>query len=103
MTIEWAPESCTLPTTERPLREAEFDAVFARSVWRAERLAADRLRLWLEPTAEVAARVAGLAVREVGCCSFFTFTQTVSSGRLSLDIGVPPGRVDVLDALESLA
>ncbi|MET8028575.1 hypothetical protein [Streptomyces avermitilis] len=28
MTI-WVPASCTLPTTEQPLRVAEFDALFA--------------------------------------------------------------------------
>lgn len=97
------PQSCTLPTVEQPLRAAEFDAVFTSAVRHAERSGPDRLRLELTPTAEVAARVADLAVRETECCSFFTFALTAAAGVLHLDITVVPGHVDVLDALAAQA
>jgi hypothetical protein len=92
-----------LPNVEQPLRVAEFDAVFTSAVRDVERLEPDRLRLDLEPTARVAARVADLAVRETGCCSFFTFALTASAGALHLDITVVPGHLDVLDALATRA
>ena len=68
-TEPWAPDACTLPTAERPLREAEFDDFFTTSVRAVHRHDATALRLDLEPSADVAARAANLAVRETGCCS----------------------------------
>lgn len=67
----WAPAACTLPTAERPLREAEFDELFAtsRGVTRPD---PTHLSVTLDPTPDVAARAAAPAVRETGCCSFFT-------------------------------
>ncbi|SFR04568.1 hypothetical protein SAMN04488564_102558 [Lentzea waywayandensis] len=93
----WAPEACTLPRAERPFRVAEFDELLAT----AERHRPERTRLvlTLEPRPEVAARAADLAVRETGCCSFFTFELTATGGGLSLAISVPDARADVLDAL----
>lgn len=103
MTGAWVPQSCTLPTVEQPLRAAEFDAVFTSAVRSVERPGPDRVRLALKPTAEIASRVADLAVRETGCCSFFTFALTATAGALHLDITVVPGHVDVLDALADRA
>jgi hypothetical protein len=96
-------DMCTLPTAERPLRAAEFDEVFARSVRGVDRADPLRLVLELEPTAAVAARVADLVVRETECCSFFTFTLTATGGALRLDIEVVPAQVEVLDALAARA
>jgi hypothetical protein len=54
------------------------------------------------------ARVQRLADAETSCCSFFAFTvTTLDDGEagtpgetlVALDVEVPPGRVDVLDAL----
>lgn len=100
---EWAPEACTLPTVERPLRLAEFDELFASSVRSVDRLDATAVRLELEPEAGVAARTADLMVRETGCCSFFAFTLSVTGGTVRLDIAVPPAQADVLDALAARA
>lgn len=100
MTTEWVPESCALPTAERPLRVAEFDDLFAAAVRGVDR-AAGGLRLTLTPTPEVAAAAAGLAARETACCSFFTFTLTASAGALELGIAVTDGHGAVLDALAS--
>jgi hypothetical protein len=95
----WAPEACTLPTAERPLRVASFDDFFARAVRGIVRPGPDRVRLDLRPGREVAARAAELAAAETECCSFFAFTLTVSGGGLTLDVSVPPAHVAVLDAL----
>lgn len=53
LTESWAPQSCTLPTVEQPLRVAEFDQLFARTVRGVDRPEPGRVRLELEPTAEV--------------------------------------------------
>ncbi|MBA3529716.1 MAG: hypothetical protein H0T91_10495 [Propionibacteriaceae bacterium] len=99
----WVPESCTLPTREQPLRVAEFDELFRTGVTDLQRTGTTSLRLTLVPEPEVAATAAALAARESRCCGFFTFTLTVSPLELHLTVGVPPARVDVLDALAQRA
>lgn len=101
--VSWLVQSCTLPTTEQPLRLIEFDRLFATDVRSADRLAADRLRLELTADPAVAARAADLVVRETACCSFFVFTLTASAGRVTLDVAVPDANVNVLDALAARA
>ncbi|RKN50353.1 hypothetical protein [Micromonospora endolithica] len=101
----WVPEACTLPTVDRPLRLAEFDHLFATAVRAQQRLSPTALRLLLDPAAEATAR--DLTGRESSCCSFFTFTfagdDAGDSGGLRLDVQVPAGHVDVLDALAGRA
>lgn len=97
----WAPTACTLQTAERPLREAEFDELFTAGG--VERPDPTHLRVTLDPTPEVAARAAALAVRETRCCSFFTFAVVASAGRVRLDVTVADAHVDVLDALQDRA
>ncbi|MEU9885907.1 hypothetical protein [Sphaerisporangium sp. NPDC051011] len=99
----WAPSACTLPTAERPLRVAEFDALFAETVQTVRREERERLHLELVFGPEHAARAAELAARENGCCSFFTFTLTIADGSLTLDVAVPPEQIEVLDALQARA
>jgi hypothetical protein len=81
------------------VRVREFDDLFAGSLRGVERLDDRRVRIELDPTPDVAARTAQLAVRETSCCAFFTFTLTAGDGRLRLDIAAPGNRADVLDAL----
>jgi hypothetical protein len=97
---DWTPDACTLPTTERPLRIAEFDDLFTFVV-RAERRGPQRLDLVLRRIVEAPAR--DLARRESECCSFFTFEFDVVDEAVVMRIGVPPERVAVLDALEARA
>jgi hypothetical protein len=99
----WVPDACTLPTAQRPLRTARFDKFFAGSVRTVARPEPGRARLDLRPAPEVAAQAAELAATETECCSFFTFTLTVSGGGLTLDVSVPAGQVAVLDALAERA
>jgi hypothetical protein len=72
----WVPEACTLPTAQRPLRLAEFDALFATAVKRVERVGVLRLRLTLTGPVELEDIVRDLTERESRCCSFFAFTVT---------------------------
>jgi hypothetical protein len=98
---DWAPDACTLPTTERPLRVAEFDDLFSFVV-HAERAEPQRLELVLRRIVEAPAR--DVAQRESECCSFFTFEfEHLGDDSLVMRIGVPPEHVAVLDALEARA
>jgi hypothetical protein len=93
----WAPEVCTLPTVERPLRLAEFDALFAAALREQQRPSPTVLRWYLDPAADATARE--LTGRESSCCAFFTFTFAGGGDALRLDVRVPAAHVDVLDAL----
>jgi hypothetical protein len=96
-------DACTLPTAERPLRQAEFDALFAGTV-SVERLSPQHLRLHLHGNADLEASVRDLTRRETQCCSFFAFTVTAARpGRVTLDVEVPPGRVEILDGMAARA
>ena len=94
--------ACTLPTAERPLRLAEFDALFSSSVRRVER---DRhhVHLHLSGGPGLSERVRDLAARETECCSFFTFSVAGPDDALILDVSVPAAYGDVLAALADRA
>ena len=91
-------DACTLPSVERPLRLAEFDALFTEAVRNVER-DGDRVRVQLVGGAGLGERVRDLAERESACCSFFTFIVETTPVGVSLEIAVPPQRRDILDAL----
>ena len=97
----WAPEACTLPTVERPVRLAEFDDLFATALLAQHRPSATVLRWDLDPAAEARARE--LTGRESNCCSFFVFTFDPGDEVLRLDVRVPAAHVEVLDALAARA
>ncbi|GAA4237423.1 hypothetical protein FHR32_007368 [Streptosporangium album] len=99
----WVPQACTLPTAEQPLRLAEFDALFAEAVRGVDRVEPGRVRLELEADAQTAGRTAELMARETGCCSFFTFTLTVTGGRLWLEVAADARHIGVVDALAARA
>ncbi|MFG2053238.1 hypothetical protein ACGFI9_04320 [Micromonospora sp. NPDC048930] len=96
----WIPDACTLPASERPLRLAEFDRFLTEAVRGADRVSAQHLRLRLDGAAQVEETARDLTARESSCCSFFAFDLSRSGpDSLTLDVRVPAGRVDVLDAL----
>ena len=97
-TEDCVPDACTLPTSERPLRIAEFGDLFTR-VSRWERLCETRLDLTLPADIESAAR--DLARRESECCSFFTFEFGATGDDVVMRIAVPVAQTDVLDAIET--
>lgn len=95
-------EACTLPTAERPLRLAEFDALFsssARSVTRADL----EVRIHLTGETGLLESVRDLAERETACCSFFTFVLDGADDDFTMSVTVPPERRDILDALAARA
>lgn len=99
----WAPATCTLPTAEQPLRRAEFDDLFAQDVLSVNRVSPTQVRLELRSDAAVAARAAGLAVKEAGCCSFFTFDLTITDGTVLLTVSTGQDHGAVLAALGARA
>jgi hypothetical protein len=99
----WVPQACTLPTSQLPLRVAEFDGLFTDAVRGIERIGPTRLRLELEASPQVAGRAAKLVAAETECCSFFTFTLTATGGALALEVSVPEPQIGVLDGLADRA
>lgn len=100
---DWVPEACTLPTIEQPLRRGEFDALFAQDLIGVTQESPRRVRLDLRAEPAVAARAADLAVKEVGCCSFFSFDLAIADGRVSLAVEAAPVHEPVLAALAARA
>lgn len=103
-----APEACTLPTAEQPLRVAEFDDLFAEHLRSIEQLGPQAARMSLVGPEGLAIVVKDLADRETACCSFFEFSVSAApegAGReaVQLEIRVPPARADVLAALTGRA
>ncbi|MFF5226092.1 hypothetical protein [Dactylosporangium sp. NPDC000521] len=99
------PAACTLPTAERPLRLAEFDALFTTAVRSVETVSPTHARMRLTGPAGLEATVRDLAARETACCSFFTFTVTPgpAADALVLDVEVPAAYTDVLASLAGRA
>ena len=99
----WVPQACTLPTAEQPIRRAEFDDLFAHDVLAVHRASSQRIVLDLRPDPEAAARAAGLAARETGCCSFFAFDLAIADGAIALAVETAAVHGDVLDAFADRA
>ncbi|MFB7176849.1 hypothetical protein ACFCYI_03960 [Streptomyces sp. NPDC056257] len=97
--LAWVPQSCTLPTEERPLRVAEWDALCSERLTFLSRPQPFHLCLDLVSGRGVENRVRDLVERESGCCSFFTFTTTPGEDLIRLDIEVDQEHEAVLDAL----
>jgi hypothetical protein len=98
---DWVPDTCTLPTVERPIRTAEFDRFFTDAVRSVRRPGPARLELVLTGDTEAAARE--LAARESSCCSFFAFDFTTTAEGPVMGVGVPVAYIEVLDAFAARA
>ncbi|MGA8112944.1 MAG: hypothetical protein WCA46_04695 [Actinocatenispora sp.] len=101
--LAWVPQSCTLPTAERPLRVAEWDALFAERLTALSRPQPLRLRLELAGGPGAEDQVRDLAQREGGCCSFFTFTVTQGQDLVRLEIAVDQAHETILEAVAARA
>src|SRR3954454_1812580 len=95
-------DACTLPSAERAWRLAELDALFAGSVRRVNRVEGS-VRLHLSGAAGLYDTVRDLTGRESSCCSFFTFGVEGDDDGVTLDITVPAGRRELLEALAERA
>ena len=100
---DWAPQACTLPTVEQPLRRREFDDLFGQDVLAVVRESPGHSRFELRADADVASRAAALAVKETGCCSFFAFELSIGAGKVAMSIRTAPAHHDVLAALTGRA
>jgi len=104
---EWsqrcAPRSCTLPSEERPLRIAEWDALFAEQTAAPAWPEPLRVRLELPAGAVYEERTRDLAEREDACCSFFRFTVIGTPDAVVLDIEVDQAHAAVLQAMAARA
>lgn len=98
--IEQAPEACTLPTADRPLRVAEFAELFATATRMVARSSPTRAVVTLPLDSLDLAR--DLAARETACCSFFTFNTVPVGGFTEMTIDVPAQHAEVLTALTNL-
>ncbi|MXM65886.1 hypothetical protein GR925_21140 [Streptomyces sp. HUCO-GS316] len=101
--LDWVPQSCTLPTEERPLRVAAWDGLLTDRLRRVSRPEPLRLRLDLGSDTGIEARVRDLVGRESGCCAFFDFTVAVDSGAVLLDVAVEQVHAPVLASLAARA
>ena len=103
-TEQWPPgAACTLPTVERPLRLAEWDALLATSRL-VERPEPGLLRIGLDGGADRADDVRDLTARESACCAFFGFDVRLDGADgIVLDVRVPPGMTPILDGLAARA
>jgi hypothetical protein len=100
MDVDRVPAACTLPSADRPLRVAEFDALFAAAD--VHRSGPTELSVTLAAAPGRADLVRDLTRRETECCSFFTF-RPEDGDPLRLHVTVPPAHADVLDALAERA
>lgn len=98
----WAPSACTLPPADRPLRQAEFDTLFATALRSVHRGSPTELALTLTAAPGRAVVVRDLIRRETDCCSFFDF-RLEDGDPLRLLVTVPAAYADVLDALAARA
>lgn len=97
-----APEACTLPTEQQPVRVGEFTRLFATALREIERSAPTLLRLELDAAATATAQ--DLAAQESRCCAFFTFTFIPAGpDAVCMNIEVPPAHIAVLDGLAAQA
>ena len=90
-----------MPTVELAQRLAEFDNLYATVLRSRQRLTPTRLQMVLDPQGRAAG--AGSDLRESVCCSFFTFTFSQAADGLRLDVQVPVGYINVLDAVAAQA
>lgn len=100
---DWVPDACTLPTVEQPVRRSEFDDLFANDVLSVFLESPNRIRLEMRPDPATASRAADLAVKETGCCSFFSFQLAIADGQVSLTVETAPAHQAVLEAFRARA
>ncbi len=101
--LDWVADACTLPTAERPLRVAEFDALFAERLVRVERMSPTSARIELLRGDETIGLAQDLTEREASCCSFFSFLVDGTDDATTIEVDVPPQRADILEALVTRA
>lgn len=67
--VDVASPSCSLPTVQKPLRLAEFDALLTAETLSVDRLSPTEATFILRSEPAVAGQAAELSAREAQCCS----------------------------------
>ena len=98
--LDQAPEACTLPTVERPLRIVEFAELFASAD--ADFVRVSQTRAMVALPLDALDRARDLAARETECCSFFSFAVEPAGDHTDMTIDVPAQYADVLTAMTKL-
>lgn len=96
------PDSCTLPSQQRPLRLAEFGALLTQAI-AVERGDQRNLHFFFDDSDGLDARIRDLAHREANCCSFFEFHVAHKKDQVMLGITVPHQHTGILDSLQTLS
>jgi hypothetical protein len=96
-----ATSACTLPTVERPLRLAEFDALFSLATSVEYDGSTARLHFSGPPT--LRDEVVELTARESQCCSFFAFSVEGTDSEVDLGIGASTEHEPLVAALVARA
>lgn len=99
--LSWAPESCTLPTLEHPVREREFADLFRDELRSGALLSPAEAEFVLGSGSRP--RAEDLVAREGYCCSFFSFALADTGDGVRMAVRVPERYADVLAALVASA
>ena len=96
-----AATACTLPTVDRPLRLAEFDALFAL----VQSIEYDGLvaRMHFSGLPTLHDQIVDLTRRESHCCSFFDFAVDGTASEVDLGITAPAEHAEIVAALVARA
>ncbi|WP_255354803.1 MerR family DNA-binding protein [Cellulomonas sp. Leaf334] len=89
--------ACSLDAGSVPDRISEWQALVARAVSRESITGGVALQFAASP--ELVAEVARLAAAEQDCCTFFTFTLTMTTGQVRLEVQAPQDAADVVAAM----
>jgi DNA-binding transcriptional MerR regulator len=89
--------ACSLDAGSVPDRISDWQALVARAVSRAPAPGGVALEFVASPA--LVAEVARLAAAEQDCCTFFTFTLTMTTGRLRLGVEAPDDAADIVAAM----
>ena len=91
------PIACSLDAGSVPDRVSEWQALVARAESRAPISGGVALEFVASPG--LVAEVARLAAAEQDCCTFFTFTLTMTTGHVRLEVQAPEDAADVVTAM----
>lgn len=89
--------ACSLEAGSVPDRISDWQALVARSVSREPIDGGVALQFAASPA--LVAEVARLAAAEQDCCTFFTFTLTMTTGQVRLEVQAPQDAADVVAAM----
>lgn len=96
-TVAEIPIVCSLEAEQMPERLQEWEAVSARV--EARRPTPDGVELCLPLDPDLLGAVATVAAKEVACCSFFTFTLTITASAAWLAVAAPDDAVPIVREL----